>query len=243
MSNLAKAAETTFQLAVQGADRVVDTIRTNLGDTATLNPAFFEKIKIPAGGGVTWEIPTLSGDVESVREIVGIILAKQPMRAYYVDRDSAIGEPPACYSSDLVTGRGDPYGTGEVGNHRCATCKRNEWGSSTRGGKGKACAERRVLYVLRPEELIPVRISTPPGSLKDLDQFLIRLTSKNVPYYKVIVGLSLEKVSKDGNTYSKIKPRMIELASEELAREAEKYHRYLDAMLVGTPVADDYEEE
>jgi len=100
-----------------------------------------------------------------------------------------------------------------------------------------------VLYVLRPEELIPVRISTPPGSLKDLDQFLIRLTSKNVPFYKVIVGLSLEKVSKDGNTYSKIKPRMIELASEELAREAEKYHRYLDAMLVGTPVADDYEEE
>jgi hypothetical protein len=83
----------------------------------------------------------------------------------------------------------------------CATCPLNQWGSAMpdQGGKprkGKACAERRVLYMLRtPNSILPQRVIIPTASLSNAKQFFLGLASEGVPYWGAVmqIGVSKEK--------------------------------------------------
>lgn len=234
-----KAAPQTEELAVFDPSRyalanfeesgLAEALDANLGGDA-VSPSDFDVVKVPAGGGLQWTTFDELGREVDVPALVGIVVYQHTARTFWKKsiEDGESG-PPDCFSNDGVTGRGD-NGTG-LGVHECASCPMNQYGTAQKG-EGKACKETRVLYLLREGELLPTVVRVPPSSLKDYRRFMLRLTSKGVPYYKVAVELTLERdKNAQGITYSKVAPAQVERLSGELAESAVKYKRLLEALM------------
>ncbi len=154
----------------------------------------FEKIRIPAGGGLAFEVPGEDGEPEMIREISGVIVLQHSMYTHYKTKFTGANSPPDCSSYDGVTGMGDPGGS-------CADCPLNQYGSGENGGK--ACQNRRRLFVLREGELFPLVLSLPTCSLPEFTRYLKRLISKGRKSNAVVTRFTLKKAtSKGGVVYS-----------------------------------------
>lgn len=157
-----------------------------------------DKIKIPAGGMTAFEIPDedTDGDTKMVRSIEGVILYNHPINAYYRDKYTGGNNPPDCGSFDGKMGVGDPGGL-------CADCPYNQFGSAEGDSKGKACKNRRMLYILREGELFPQQLSVPTGSLTEYTRYAKRQLSKGRKLSNVVTKISLRKdTSSTGIDYS-----------------------------------------
>ena len=189
------------------ASLIAETIRDNLGGD-TINERDLERVLIPAGGGRTWEIPSIDG-VESKAEIEGVIAHWTSPRAYWSQTidDSDGNAPPDCVSSDGVRGVGDPGGP-------CNTCPHNVWGSG-KGNVGKACKEKRLLYLVRPTSLLPIVIQAPVTSITPIKKYMLGLAMAGITYYTAITKLGLERVEGGSYPYS----RMILTMSGQLPDE------------------------
>ena len=112
----------------------------------------FDRIKIPSGGLTAFEVP--SDDVEGsdrVMEIEAVILYSHPANSYYTEAYKGGSNPPDCGSFDGITGTGTPGGF-------CKNCPFNQFGSGE--GKSKACKNRRMLYLLRENEIFTQAVQT-----------------------------------------------------------------------------------
>jgi hypothetical protein len=108
--------------------------------------------------------------------------------------------PPDCSSHDGDVGYGQPGGD-------CFTCPLNQW-ASAEGGGGKACKEKRMLFLLRASDLLPIVIQAPSTSIQPIKKYLLRLASQGLPYWSVLTSLSLEKGSNSaGIAFSRIAPK------------------------------------
>jgi len=157
-----------------------------------------ERIKVPGGGGVTWQIQSSEGLTRS-EFFDGIIVGVQTTRAYWEVSydDSEEKSPPNCSSRDGRIGVGKPGG-------ECEICPLNSWGSGKRG-QGTACGERKLVYILRPEDALPVVLSVPIMSQKNLRQYRTRLMRKLKNPSSVITRFALESSENaSGKPYSKI---------------------------------------
>ena len=214
-TTVAKLDGYVMDLAV--AQNLVDTVRENVG--GNLSSADFERIRVPSGGGQLWEIDTLDGPV-GVKSIEGVLIYARDARAYWehgID-DGVGGSPPDCSSDDGVVGIGSPGGA-------CSACPMNRFGSKIsadgKASNGKACKQTRDLFVLRKGEVLPSLIQAPPGSLKNVRTFFVRLAVRNRPYTSVVLSLALEQATQKGggNKYSRIVPTVAaQLEGEELDR-------------------------
>lgn len=190
-------------------------IRANLaGDEVGVGD--LDRIKVPSGGGLTWNVPALEGERQE-KALEGIILHVARRRAFWRDPQPK-GTQPDCSSADCVTGHGDPGGP-------CASCPMNEFGSAIRQGggqgRGKACKEVALLFLLRPGQNLPEIVSVPPGSLKAVKQYRLKL---QVPYFAAITRLELERKSnKDGISFAQIKPTYVGAIPAEAAAEVKKF--------------------
>lgn len=174
-----------------------EVLSANLGGEA---PGAFDlpRIRIPAGGGLAWTVPTLDGP-EPTKALTGVIVMWHTSRGYWARsfEDSGTGTPPDCSSSDGMNGVGTPGGL-------CARCPQNEFGSA---GAGKACKEARLLYIIRPGDILPTVIALAPMSIKPCkDYFLGLAAERRVPYYAVETTITLEQAKNAGGiTYSRAK--------------------------------------
>lgn len=175
---------------------VTDLIRDNLGGDG-LSPHELDKVKVPSGGGSTWEVPGLDG-IEAMKEIEGIIIERATRRAYWPTKE-ADGESPDCRSEDGLIGIGDPGGS-------CAECPFNEFGSDVDGGAGKACKETRQLFLLQPDSLIPIVLTVPPASLANVKAYFLRLLRAQLSPLDVVTKIGLEVATRKGTTtkFSKV---------------------------------------
>ena len=149
-----------------------------------------EKIKIPSGGVTVFEIPSMESDeAESVKEFSGVILHQHSLNMYYNSKYTGGSNPPDCGSYDGATGVGEPGGN-------CKKCPLNQYGSGENGGK--ACQNRRRLYILREGELFPLLFSLPAGSLKPFTRYLKQLLSKGNKSNAVVTKFSLKKATNAG---------------------------------------------
>jgi hypothetical protein len=161
----------------------------------------FEKIKIPSAGSTFFEIDDDNGEPSSVGEFSGVIVYQHPLHCYYKTKYTGGNNPPDCGSFDGKIGVGDPAGGAPVGGE-CKSCPLNQYGSADEGN-GKACKNRRRIYVLREGELFPLLLSLPTGSLKEFTKYLKRLLSKGKKSNMVVTKFSLKKaVNAGGVTYS-----------------------------------------
>lgn len=132
--------------------------------------AAFERIKIPSGGGVMFEIPGENPEEpDTVKTFSAVILYQHSLNAYYQSEYQGGSNPPDCGSFDGHHGEGTPGGD-------CGTCPLNQYGSGKNGAK--ACKNRRRLYLLREGDIFPVILSLPTGSLKSFTRYLMRVIPK-----------------------------------------------------------------
>lgn len=147
----------------------------------------YDRIRIPAGGLTAFEVPGDDEEAELVKDIKGVILYHHPAFAYYASKYAGGNNRPDCGSFDGVQGVGTPGGS-------CANCPLNQFGSSEEG-MGKACKNRRTLYILRENELFPMTLSLPTGSLKEFTKFLKRQLSRGRLLNRIVTKISLQKAT------------------------------------------------
>jgi hypothetical protein len=153
-----------------------------------------EKIKIPSGGGLTFEVPGEDGEPEPVKEINGVIIYHHPVYMRYETKYTGGSNPPDCGSFDGKTG------SDAKGSHDCKTCPYNQFGTDENGAK--ACKNRRRIYILREGECFPLMLSLPPASLKSFTKYLKFLLTKNRPSNSVVTRFSLKSATSGNMTYS-----------------------------------------
>lgn len=104
-----------------------------------------------------------------------IIIGQHRANGYWPKGFAGGGDPPDCAAP---TGE---YGTGIVDgeathNRPCVTCPKNQWGSAGDGKKGKACQNKRVIYVIRKIDGVfnpyPEAIMVPATILKTAARYL-----------------------------------------------------------------------
>jgi hypothetical protein len=149
----------------------------------------FEKIKIPSGGAIVFEVPNEDGDVENVKEFSGVILHHHPISMYYKTKYTGGSNPPDCGSFDGKSGEGDPGGL-------CQTCPNNQYGTGENGAK--ACKNRQRIYILREGEIFPILLSLPTGSLKSFSKYLTLQLSKGRRPSQIVTRFSLKKATNNG---------------------------------------------
>jgi hypothetical protein len=174
-------------------------LRENLGPQG-LQPQDLTRIKIPTAGNLTWRVDTIEGPTAQ-ESIAGIIIHFADRRAYWKEKYSGSNEPPQCASHDMQRGIGDPGGD-------CQTCPFNQFGSGTdakgKPDNSKACKEGRLLFLLRPDDIIPVVLSLSVMSIKPSRAYFQALAGQGIPYYGVMTEIGLtEAKSSGGITYSK----------------------------------------
>jgi len=154
----------------------------------------FPRVKIPSGGGLAFEIP---GDdpenPDTEKEIVGVIVDHHPVNAYWADKYAGANNPPDCSSMD------GKVGMDQDGNRKpCNSCPMNEWGTAE-DGRGKACKNMHRVYILREGEMLPLLLTLPPTSLKNLSDYIaLRIVSKGMRSYGVVTKVSLKKAQNAG---------------------------------------------
>lgn len=157
----------------------------------------FPVIKVPAGGGLAFEVPgddPNSPDLQ--KEFNAVILYHHPLLSYYKEKYTGGSQAPDCGSFDGVYGIGEPGG-------RCAECPLNQFGTGENGGK--ACKTKRRVFLLREGESIPTILTLPTGSLNDFSKYVMRLISKGKKSNQVVTKFSLTKAQNSGGiAYSKV---------------------------------------
>ena len=205
-------------------------IRDNIGPDG-LSEFSFPRIKVPAGGGIAWTVPSLEGP-QVAQELEGVIVNWRTMRAYWENPFGEGGgnQPPDCASRDGITGTGNPGGD-------CASCMLNEFGSKD-GGRGKACKEVRAVFMLRDASIFPDLFPLPPMSIKPLKEYFLQLAGNRIPYWQVITRLKLETArNADGITYSKAVPTFVRRLTPEEVAVAAWYRGAMNPVIDGVVLA------
>lgn len=157
--------------------------------------ASFDKVKIPAGGGLTFEVAGDNGEPEAVKEIEGVILYHHSVNSFYKDKYTGGNNPPDCGSFDGKFGEGTPGGD-------CSKCAYNQFGTGE-NGSGKACKNKRRIFILREGEVFPIMLTLPTGSLKEFTGYIRRLVTKGKRSHTLVTKISLKKaVSSTGIQFS-----------------------------------------
>lgn len=210
-ANLPAVAESMHFAIMEIAKGEISSILSeNLG-SEELTANDLPRVTVPAGGGTMFSVPGIDGP-QDTKEIVGIIVATKHVRAYWPDSfdETGGGTPPQCFSEDGEHGIGDP-------GIECATCPNAAFGTAKKG-KGKACSEKRLIFLTTPDEILPITIIAPPTSLKNVKSYLMGLTSRGKKLHEILTGITLEKdKSADNIVFSKLVLRKVgEVENKEL---------------------------
>jgi hypothetical protein len=158
----------------------------------------FQKVKIPSGGALQFELP--GDDPENPdysKYLEGVILFNHASSAYWPEgSEYDENSTPLCSSVDGKTGYGAPGGA-------CAVCELNRFGTDSKGTKGKACKNMRVLYLLRDGEYMPIQLSLPPTSIRPFSDFMnLAFVSRRRPTWGSVVQIGLKRMNNGKDDYS-----------------------------------------
>lgn len=194
-------------------NNALDIIRANL-KSQPLTLDLFDIVKSPSGGSTVFEVPGLTGN-EAEKELVGIILDYTTPRAYWDTPDPVEGTPPVCMSQNSIIS--------EDGK-ACAHCPFNTFGSKDGDSNAKACKESVLLFLLRPNSIIPLLVRVPVTSKPRFLKYSTRLLSTLTPISSVVTKITLEKAtSKQGKPYALFNFEAVSALSPEEAANAKTY--------------------
>lgn len=178
----------------------------------------FQRVKIPSGGQVQFEIPTEDPDNPDYQKFLeGIIVYSHNANAYWAEgKSDTENTPPDCQSMDGKLGYGCPGGI-------CADCMYNRFGSdpNPKGtGKGKACKNQRIIYLLRSGDLMPIQLPLSPTSIRPYTDFVnAAFISRRRGVCGSVVRIGLKKKNNGKDDYSVATfQKVYDFTGEELAR-------------------------
>lgn len=148
----------------------------------------YDRVKIPSGGGLAFEIPGEDPDnPESATEIVGVILYHHPVNAFWKEKFAGGNEQPDCSSFDGK--QGVERETGECKD--CGKCAYNQFGSD---GAGKACKNMHRVYIVREGNPVPLILTLPPTSIKSMRDYIGKsIVLKGMRSYDAVTKITLKK--------------------------------------------------
>lgn len=198
-------------IALSGS--ALEIIKANL-KSQPLSYQLFDIVKSPSGGSTVFSVPGLSGD-EAEKELTGIILDYTTPRAYWDTPDPVEGTPPVCLSNDsIISQDGKP----------CAHCAFNDFGSKDGDSNAKACKESVLIFLLRPNNIIPLLIRVPVTSKMRFLKYATRLLSTMMPINGVVTKITLEKAtSKAGKPYALFNFEAVDVLNPEEAKQAREF--------------------
>jgi hypothetical protein len=191
-NNTALAENRTFTLPVMTEN---DFAGNDLAEDMDGLRLSFQKVKIPSGGALQFELP--GDDPENPdysKYLEGVILFNHASGAYWPEgSEYDENSTPLCSSVDGKIGYGAPGGA-------CAVCELNRFGTD---GKGKACKNMRVLYLLRDGEYMPIQLTLPPTSIRPFSDFMnVAFVSRRRPTWGSVVQIGLKRMNNGKDDYS-----------------------------------------
>lgn len=225
-------------LAIVNGGFMVPQMDSNLGmamaeemDGLTIS---FDKVKIPSGGGVAFEVP--GDDPESpdmVKELIGVIVDHHPINGYWGQKFDGQNNAPDCSSMDGKVGIGNPGGN-------CKTCPCNQFGSAP-DGKGKLCKNMHRVYILRSGEMLPLLLTLPPTSIKTFSDYIAkRIVMKGLRSYGVVTKVTLKKAQNAGGiTYSQAQFSVEAVLDKETTEKMRQFSESIKATTRQLSVADE----
>lgn len=194
-------------------NNAMEIIKENLKNQP-LSFQLFDIVKSPSGGSTVFSVPGLSGD-EAEKELTGIILDYTTPRAYWDTPDPVEGTPPVCLSKDsIISQDGKP----------CFHCPFNDFGSKDGETNAKACKESVLIFLLRPNNIIPLLVRVPVTSKMLFLKYTTRLVSTLTPISGVVTRITLEKAtSKAGKPYALFHFEAVSVLSPEEAAHAREF--------------------
>lgn len=191
----------------------------DLGDDFDGLRLSFQRIKIPGGGALQFEVPGDNPEEPGYEKtITGVIIYNHAANAYWpAGNEYDENVPPFCSSFDGKTGQGIPGGA-------CQFCEMNQYGTDQSGGKGKACKNMRTLYILRNGEAMPIQLSLPPTSLSPFSEFInMAFATRRRPTWSAIVEIGLKRMDNGTNKYSVATFRKVGDFSQEQIPQIKQY--------------------
>lgn len=208
-----------YALVAQAALDASEAMAEALAPGETLSINDLPTVKVPTAGALNWQLP--SGD--AAKTIDGVILLRQPVRAYWKGSfdESGGGAPPDCSSADLQTGIGDNGEGGSV--HACATCPWAQFGSATNAkgepAGGQACRQITRLFIATEGEMLPLLVLLSPTNFNQAKGYAVRQ-----PLTSVETSIGLENAtSGNGIKYSRATFRAVRKLEPEERAVMESY--------------------
>lgn len=196
-------------------------IRDNL-KSQPLSLDLFDVVKSPSGGATVFSVPGLAGE-EAEKELTGIILDYMTPRAYWDTPDPVEGTPPVCLSQNSIISHD---------GKACARCPYNDFGSKDGESNAKACKESVLLFLLRPNNIIPLLVRVPVTSKPRFLKYSTRLLSTLTPISSVVTRITLEKAtSKQGKPYALFNFQTVAALTQEEAAQAKSFGQQLMALV------------
>jgi hypothetical protein len=219
----------TTALRVLNSDSNLETVQAAIAENVGVGGITefdFDRIKIPSGGALSFNVTTLAGETAE-KTITGVIVIHRDARAYWKKSldEGGGSQPPDCHSDDGLAGIGEPGGD-------CSKCPLARFGSDAKQGRGQACKSIRQLFLLRGDSLLPVVLALPPTSLKAARQYMLRLAGQGVPYWAVATKIGLESAQNAGGIkYAKATFEFAGMLSPEQRAKAKEYSDMLKPLV------------
>lgn len=209
-----------------------ETVEINLGGENGISEFDLVRAKVPSGGGVAWNVEGPDGE-SGPQELVGVIVAHQSRRSFwYKGIDEGESGPPDCWSPDGIVGVGEVAKS--VGG-QCARCPKSQFGSAKgkdgKPAKGQACSQKKALFLLPEDSILPMYVSLPPTSLAAFKQYLIGLIGKRLPVTGVVTKITLAKQKNAGGTaYAEAKFEVVGTLDADATKKFTEFGKMFDGM-------------
>lgn len=217
--------ETTQYLALRPGSDVMAALAENIDADEGISEKNLIKVPTPAGGATQWTIDEVDGQ-KSYKEIVGILVYYGKGGVLWPSNDPKPGTLPYLRTDDCRTAYQVGEDSGDLDLDELAKFDRGDgtydWKKMVDGpdapfgfgtgknGTGKRAQEYRVLCILREGDAFPLLIRAKPGSLKNVGDFINKLTAAGIPYFRAVISLGLEKAqNQGGQPFSRIVPKLV----------------------------------
>ena len=195
------------------SNNALSVIRENLKNQP-LALDFFDVVKSPSGGSTVFSVPGLNGD-EPETELTGIILDYTTPRAYWHTPEPVEGTPPDCMSVNSII---------SADGKSCAHCPYNDFGSKDGESNAKACKESVLLFLLRPNTILPLLVRVPVTSKNRFLKYTTRLAGALTPINGVVTRITLERAtSKGGKPFALFKFEVSSTLDMDTTMQAKAY--------------------
>lgn len=192
----------------------------------------FPRIKFPTSGSAFWEVPTATGDPIVTKEVEGVVIAHQPVRAYWPVGAAVANNPPVCSSPDGVTPVEGPGRQARA----CLECPHAQFGTG-KEGVGQACKNRINAYFLMDDKTtgldeIPSFISVPPSQIRAFAAYAVQVRKDSAFIATTTIFGLTDATSSAGIKFKALTLRKCrKLAYKEMVKSRKIADAFLEQML------------